>query len=340
MKAQDLLYTIDDVRRLSDAETKIILPEDIRREAAERKQKLLTGRASVNDDIYMQFKKKFENVKELSEAEKDLDYSNYVDLGELGEAIYQSQFKEVWLIIDEIEKGDEALMTGMLDEIEHLEFTIRETGQKIKGNKKNLRIIITTNTEDSDKIPPSFRRRSLYHFQNYPTREEMSAIVQEYFPNLREDLLDYALDVFYAYHTHKQIQKQPSTPELLSWIKRLMSEDFDELPKDVPFKHILLKYKEDQELNVALHSNTVQSEKSEIRSSEVPLYLQKAFRGQEVVFLSDKFSEYRSQEELEELYASLHNAGVSFCTPEFYRDDDSNGHYFWTCRSEFQIVAP
>jgi hypothetical protein len=170
----------------------------------------------------------------------------------------------------------------------------------------------------------------------------MAAIVQEYFPRLRENLLEYALDVFYAYHTNTEIQKQPSTPELLSWIKRLLTEDFDDIPQDIPFKHILLKYKEDQAVKVALKSGIVPLETSETISSEAPLYLKKAFSGQEVVFLSDQFSDYSSQYELEEFYASLHNAGIAFDTPEFSEEEeeDDYGDSVWECVSEFQIIAP
>ena len=251
MNAKELLYSVDDVRRLSDAQARANVPEDIRREAEEWKQKILSDEINpATDEEYLSFREKMRNVIEIGETEKDLDYMNYVDLGPLGEAIYQSgKGKKIYLIIDEIEKGREELMTGILDEIENLTFTIEETGTIVRGDKRNLRIVITTNTEDSDKIPPSFRRRSLYHFMEYPDREEMAHIVRLHIPDTHETLLTYALDVFYQYHDSGEIEKKPSTPELLSWI-RVLNRDFDgSIPHSVPHKEILLKYGEDWDID-------------------------------------------------------------------------------------------
>lgn len=250
MRSQDLLYTVDNIQRLSDAQTSQV-PEIVRNEAAEWKKKILSGEIDPSsDEYYKRFSAKLDAIKELGESSKDLDYSNYIRLGPLGEAIVQSaKGKKVWLLIDEIEKGREELMTGMLDEIENLNFTITETGQTIKGNKENMRIVITTNTEESDKIPSSFRRRSLYHYIDYPTRDEMSEIVKLNYPNLQETLLSYALDTFYSLHNDESMQKKPSTPELLSWIQILQSEfpngiQGESLDK-IPHKEILAKYNDD-----------------------------------------------------------------------------------------------
>ncbi len=342
MKASELLYSIDDVRRLSDAETKVSLPENLRIESESRKNKILKWEIDPIDEEYQKFKKKLDAVKDLGEASKDLDYLKYVDLGELGEAIYQSQFKEVYLIIDEIEKGDETLMTGILDEIENLEFTIRETGQKIKGNKSNLKIIITTNTEDSDKIPPSFRRRSLYHFQNYPTREEMAEIVEAYFPDLRNDLLDYALDVFYSYHQSDEIEKQPSTPELLSRLRILIKNYPEDIPRDVPYKQVLLKYKEDQDLDIVIKwvANAI-----ETWWTEMPNFVKKALLWNRIIFFNKELNKYNVQYKYQKFYAYLTNNNINFMMPQFkeyeeYDNDYQEWNTYMKTTSEFQLITP
>lgn len=341
LKASELLYSVDDVRRLSDAETKTSLPEDIKSESEAWKQKILNWETTPTDSQYVEFKKKLDAIKDLWEVWKDLNYLNYIDLWELWEAIYQSQFRKVYLVIDEIEKWDEALMTWILDEIENLEFTIRETWQKIKWKKENLKIIITTNTEDSDKIPPSFRRRSLYHFQNYPTREEMSKIVESYFPEIRQDLLDYALDVFYSYHENDEIEKQPSTPELLSWLRILIKNYPDSLPQDIPYKQILLKYKEDQNLDVTVQwlHNVVST-----FSIETPNYVKKSLNWEEVFFLSDRFNNHKSQSDLKELYADLQNEWIKYILPKFqettWYDEDNQWYKSYQNIQNFQIIAP
>lgn len=345
MRAQDLLYSIDDVRRLSDAQAQAQVPEEIKNEAAAWKQKIMNGEIKpATDEEYKSFKSKMEAVVELGETAKDLDYINYVDLGPLGEAIYQSgKGKKVYLLIDEIEKGREELMTGILDEIENLTFTVGETGTVIKGDKKNLRIVITTNTEDSDKIPPSFRRRSLYHYIDYPGRADMAKIVKLNFPDIRKELLNYAISVFYQYHENSEIQKKPSTPELLAWIRVLTKEYDSEIPEDVPHREILLKYQEDQELEIG-KINVEAEEQAERQESELPHYIHRALQGEKVFHLTNQLNSFHDQNKFSEFYAHLQNEGINFVTPYFEEKEEKDNYGDWNnvqkCTRNFQIIIP
>ncbi len=342
MRAQDLLYSIDDVRRLSDAQAQAQVPDKIRQEAGEWKQKILTGEIDPSQDKdYGTFKAKMEAVIELGETAKDLDYLNYVDLGPLGEAIYQSgKGQKVYLVIDEIEKGREELMTGILDEIENLTFTIGETGTIIKGDKKNLRIVITTNPEDSDKIPPSFRRRSLYHYLDYPSRADMKQIVELNFPNIQQELLDYAISVFYQYHENKELEKKPSTPELLAWIRVLSKEFNGSVPNDIPHKEILLKYQEDMELDIG-RINAEADEGIEQPEEALPHFIERAFRGDQIYHISDNINNYNEQDEYATFYARLQNEGINFMTPKFGMEWDGDyGKLVQKVQKIFQIVMP
>ncbi len=344
MRASDLLYSIDDVRRLSDAQAKAVLPQEIRDEANAWKEKIIKGEIKTDDTEYKVFKDKMNAVTELSEVGKDLEYINYVDLGPLGEAIYQSSLgKKVYLLIDEIEKGREELMTGMLDEIENLQFTIGETGTQIKGDKRNLRIIITTNTEDSDKIPASFRRRSLYHFIEYPKRDDMAEIVKLNFPDVEQELLDYALDVFYTYNTNKEIQKKPSIPELLAWIRVLLKTQ-GEIPDGVPHKEILLKYLDDQNVEIGSITQGIGGRNLEVSSNKLSIPEKKAFSGEPVYKIDNSINSQYKQDDFTSFYTSLHEKGVNFYTPEFTEKQESDGYGDYETvkklANEFQIIEP
>lgn len=342
MRAQDLLYSIDDVRRLSDAQAQAQVPEEIRNEAALWKQKIIGGEINpATDEGYKAFKAKMEAVVELGETAKDLNYLNYVDLGPLGEAIHQSgKGKKVYLIIDEIEKGREELMTGILDEIENLTFTIGETGTVIKGDKRNLRIVITTNTEDSDKIPPSFRRRSLYHYVDYPSLSDLAQIVELNFPGIQKELLNYAVSVFSQYHENSEVQKKPSTPELLSWVRVLTKEYDGGIPKDIPHREILLKYQEDHALDIG-RINIEAQEQVEKRENELPHFVHKALQGEIIYHIRDNINSQYAQESYKRFYATLENAGVNYVTPRFEREyDNKRGEYVQKCIRSFQIISP
>ncbi len=345
MRAQDLLYSIDDVRRLSDAQAQAQVPDEIRQEAAEWKQNIVNGEVNpAEDEEYKTFKAKMGAVVELGETAKDLDYLNYIDLGPLGEAIYQSgKGQKVYLVIDEIEKGREELMTGILDEIENLTFTVGETGTVIKGDKKNLRIVITTNTEDSDKIPPSFRRRSLYHFIDYPGRADMAQIVELNFPGIQKELLDYAISVFYQYHENPEIEKKPSTPEILAWI-RVLSKNFDgSIPDDVPHKEILLKYQEDQELDIG-RINVEAYEEVEQAEGKLPHYVQRAFHGEKIFHVNGRINDYHEQDRYSQFFADLQNKGINFVTPKFEEREERDSYGDWetvqTNIRKFQVIIP
>ena len=345
MRAQDLLYNIDDVRRLSDSQSQAQIPEEIRNEAGSWRQRIIKGEINpMTDEGYKNFKVKMEAVTELGEGSKDLDYLNYVDLGPLGEAIYQSgKGKKVYLLIDEIEKGREELMTGILDEIENLSFTISETGTVIKGDKKNLRIIITTNTEDSDKIPPSFRRRSLYHYIDYPSRSDLAKIIELNFPKIQEDLLDYAISVFYQYHENPEVEKKPSTPELLSWIRVLMREYDDEVPSDIPHREILLKYQEDQALDIG-RINLEAQEEVEKKEKELPHFVRRALEGENIFRLDSRLNSFHYQDNFSEFYAHLQNEGVNFVTSHFEEYEEKDRYGDWDtvqrCVRNFQLIIP
>lgn len=345
MRAQDLLYSLDDVRRLSDAQAHAQVPEQVRQEAQIWKGKILSGEIHPStDENYKQFKAKMEAVTELAETAKDLDYLNYVDLGPLGEAIHQSgKGKRVYLVIDEIEKGREQLMTGILDEIENLQFTISETGTVVKGDKKNLRIVITTNTEDSDKIPPSFRRRSLYHFVDYPSRTDMAKIVELNFPNIQKELLNYAVSVFYQYHNHPDIEKKPSTPELLAWI-RVLTKEFDgTIPDGVPHKEVLLKYQKDKDLEIGA-INMEAAEQVEKSSGQLPNFVTKALQGEPIYSIDPQINDSYSQGNFSRYFAFLENEGVNYVTPHFEEKEERDNYGDWNTVKKntrnFQIIIP
>ena len=88
----------------------------------------------------------------------------------------------------------------------------------------------------------------------------MAQIVELNFPDIQRDLLNYAVSVFYQYHENNEVQKKPSTPELLSWI-RVLAKEFDgTIPDNVPHKEILLKYQEDKDLDIGRINIEVQEE--------------------------------------------------------------------------------
>ncbi len=204
----------------------------------------------------------------------------------------------------------------------------------------STRIVITTNTEDSDKIPQSFRRRSLYHFVDYPSRSDLAQIIDLNFPNIQKDLLNYAVSIFYQYHENNDVQKKPSTPELLAWI-RVLAKEFDgTIPDDVPHKEILLKYKEDQDLDIG-RINVEEQAEAEKQEAELPHYVHRALQGEKIYHIRDSINSQYEQERFAEFFAHLQNEGVNYVTPFFTEQyDNQQENYVLKRTRSFQIILP
>ena len=157
--------------------------------------------------------------------EKVNDISNYIRKGKLWEAFTSE--KQVVLLIDEIDKADIEFPNDLLNELDKMEFFVYETGETIKAVNRPL-IIITSNNEK--ELPDAFLRRCFFHYISFPDRETMKQIVEVHFPNIKNELLKDAMDIFFQVRDIRGLKKKPSTSELIDWLKLLLA---DEIPGDV-----------------------------------------------------------------------------------------------------------
>jgi MoxR-like ATPase len=126
------------------------------------------------------------------------------------------------LLIDEIDKADIEFPNDLLLELDRMEFHVYETGETIRARRRPL-VIITSNNEK--ELPDAFLRRCFFHYIKFPDRETMEAIVAAHYPNLKKNLVEEALRLFFQMREVPGLKKKPSTSELLDWLKLLLSED-------------------------------------------------------------------------------------------------------------------
>ncbi|MBI5109844.1 MAG: ATP-binding protein, partial [Rhodocyclales bacterium] len=74
-------------------------------------------------------------------------------------------------------------------------------------------------------LPDAFLRRCFFHYIKFPDKETMGRIVDVHFPNLKQDLLREAMEVFFELREVPGMKKKPSTSELIDWLKLLVAED-------------------------------------------------------------------------------------------------------------------
>lgn len=170
------------------------------------------------------------------------DIKQYIKLGKLGEAFTSD--KQVVLLIDEIDKADLEFPNDLLWELDKMEFYINETKETITTKHRPI-VIITSNAEK--ELPDAFLRRCIFHYIEFPTEEKMEEIIKVHFGNIDKTLCQKALEAFYEIRKMDEIQKKPSTSELLDWIQALMISgvNIDDLSNDMPFVGVLLKKNQD-----------------------------------------------------------------------------------------------
>ncbi|WP_366918211.1 MoxR family ATPase [Algiphilus sp.] len=148
------------------------------------------------------------------------DIANYIVKGKLWEC-FESDTQPV-LLIDEIDKADIEFPNDLLRELDQMEFYVYETQKTIRARHRPI-IIITSNNEK--ELPDAFLRRCFFHYIKFPDRETMQQIVDVHFPEIRQQLVREAMEVFFGLRELPGLKKKPSTSELLDWLKLLLADD-------------------------------------------------------------------------------------------------------------------
>ncbi len=197
--------------------------------------------SKAQDGLYV-----YDTVQRLHDSRFDDkkvdDISAYIHLGPLGQA-FNSE-RRVVLLIDEIDKADVEFPNDLLHELDAMRFVIPETGEEISAKQRPV-VIITSNSEK--ELPDAFLRRSVFHYIAFPSRELMADIVRVHFPDLGAELLERAMDAFYALRGVDGLRKRPSTSELLDWLGALIATGVapESLREHVPMVGTLIKREQD-----------------------------------------------------------------------------------------------
>lgn len=170
------------------------------------------------------------------------DIKQYIKLGKLGEAFTADE--QVVLLIDEIDKADLEFPNDLLWELDKMEFYINETKETIRTKHRPI-VIITSNAEK--ELPDAFLRRCIFHYIEFPDSEKMEEIIGVHFGDMNKKLVHAAMEAFYAIRDMRQIQKKPSTSELLDWVQALAvsGASVDEITERIPYIGVLLKKNQD-----------------------------------------------------------------------------------------------
>src|ERR1700722_15217769 len=120
------------------------------------------------------------------------------------------------LLVDEIDRADEAFEAFLLELLAEFQITIPELGT-IRA-KRVPHVVLTSNS--SRELSDALKRRCLYHWIDYPDLQKELEIVRARLPEIREDL---SSDVFRFIHTLREmnLSKPPGVAETLDLSRSL-----------------------------------------------------------------------------------------------------------------------
>ncbi len=158
------------------------------------------------------------------------------------QALEQVDGRAPVLLIDELDRTDEAFEAFLLEVLSDFQVTIPELGT-IKAAEPPIVVITTNRTRE---IHDALKRRCLYHWVDYPNAEQELEIVNLKVPEAGKVLAKQVVDYVQLLRT-KELFKSPGIAETLDWATALLELDKVALdPQGVSdTMGVLLKYQDD-----------------------------------------------------------------------------------------------
>ncbi|NPU68761.1 MoxR family ATPase [Bradyrhizobium sp. 83012] len=146
------------------------------------------------------------------------------------------------LLIDELDRADEAFEAYLLEILSDFQVTIPEFGT-VKAPHPPIVIITSNRTRE---IHDALKRRCLYHWVDYPSAERELAIVKTRLPGISQRLSQQIVRFVQALR-NQDFYKSPGVAETLDWATALTELDARSLNAEVVGDTLgaLLKYQDD-----------------------------------------------------------------------------------------------
>jgi MoxR-like ATPase len=199
-----------------------------------------------------------DNTAKTPEQEQETN-KKYRHWGALGHAFRVSMEQGISpvVLIDEVDKADIDFPNDLLMELDQMQFSVPETGEKIAAPTDHRPFIIIT-SNDEKELPVAFLRRCVFHYIEFPDTDILKKIVAANFKDLDKSVRDKAVDRFKDIRDRMEKEgisdKKVTTSELKDWLgimqhlglstKELLEKLSDD--KKLPFYQVLLKTVNDQ----------------------------------------------------------------------------------------------
>ncbi len=122
------------------------------------------------------------------------------------------------LLIDEIDRADDEFEAFLLELLSDFQVTIPELGT-IAATGRPLVVMTSNRTRE---LHDALKRRCLYHWIEYPSREREAEIVRTRLPGVPDDVAARVCDAV-ARLRREELYKLPGVGETLSWARALLA---------------------------------------------------------------------------------------------------------------------
>jgi MoxR-like ATPase len=131
------------------------------------------------------------------------------------------------LLIDEIDRADEAFEAFLLEVLADWQITVPELGTL---RARHVPFVLLT-SNGTRELSDALRRRCLYHWLDYPTLAREMAIVRATLPDAEIALVEQAV-AFVQRLRKEDLGKTPGVAESLDWVRALHRLGHATLPED------------------------------------------------------------------------------------------------------------
>ena len=131
----------------------------------------------------------------------------------------------VVLLIDEIDRADDEFEAFLLELLSDFQVTIPELGT-IRARSRPLAVLTSNRTRE---LHDALKRRCLYHWIDYPSREREAEILRVRAPGVEEAIVARVCDAV-ARLRGTELYKLPGVGETIAWARALAAlgeDDFD-----------------------------------------------------------------------------------------------------------------
>jgi len=148
------------------------------------------------------------------------------------------------LLIDEIDRADEEFEGLLLEFLSEFQITIPEIGT-IRAKRVPFVLVTSNRTRE---LSDALKRRCLYLYIGYPSREKEIAILRRKVPGLGEQFAEEIAGFVQRVRAEEDFVKRPGISETLDWASAMMTLGTTKLTKEVVEQTLGLIVKDSQDL--------------------------------------------------------------------------------------------